>query len=135
MRFRPILMTGLAFVMGVAPMVIAHGASAKSQQALGTGVMGGMIAVVVLALLMVPVFFVAVQWAFNRAARQEHPVLSQAANVFLLADEAHRTQYGGLAANLRRALPNAACFAFTGTPIFVFISTTPSRPLPSPVTT
>ena len=71
MRFRPILMTGLAFVMGVAPMVIAHGASAKSQQALGTGVMGGMIAVVVLALLMVPVFFVAVQWAFNRAARQE----------------------------------------------------------------
>ena len=64
-------MTGLAFVMGVAPMVIAHGASAKSQQALGTGVMGGMIAVVVLALLMVPVFFVAVQWAFNRAARQE----------------------------------------------------------------
>jgi multidrug efflux pump len=71
MRFRPILMTGLAFVMGVAPMVIAHGASARSQQALGTGVMGGMIAVVVLALLMVPVFFVAVQWAFNRAARQE----------------------------------------------------------------
>jgi multidrug efflux pump len=52
-------------------MVIAHGASAKSQQALGTGVMGGMIAVVVLALLMVPVFFVAVQWAFNREARQE----------------------------------------------------------------
>jgi multidrug efflux pump len=79
MRFRPILMTGLAFVMGVAPMVIAHGASAKSQQALGTGVMGGMIAVVVLALLMVPVFFVAVQWAFNRAARQELREAAQAA--------------------------------------------------------
>lgn len=53
----------------------------------------------------------------TRAAREEHPVLSVASNIFVLADEAHRTQYGGLAANLRRALPNAACFAFTGTPI------------------
>ncbi len=61
LRFRPILMTGLAFVCGVVPMVIATGAGGKSQQALGTGVMGGMIAVVVLALLMVPVFFVVVQ--------------------------------------------------------------------------
>ena len=67
LRFRPILMTGLAFVCGVAPMVVAEGASAKSQQALGTGVMGGMIAVVILALLMVPVFFVAVQRAFSRS--------------------------------------------------------------------
>src|SRR5215813_5552623 len=61
LRFRPIVMTGLAFVFGVTPMVIAHGAGAASQQALGTGVMGGMIAVVILALLMVPVFFVSVQ--------------------------------------------------------------------------
>ena len=61
MRFRPILMTGLAFVCGVLPMVIATGAGGASQQALGTSVMGGMIAVVVLALLMVPVFFVVVQ--------------------------------------------------------------------------
>ncbi len=61
LRFRPILMTGLAFVCGVLPMVIAHGAGGKSQQAIGTSVMGGMIAVVVLALLMVPVFFVVVQ--------------------------------------------------------------------------
>jgi multidrug efflux pump len=61
LRFRPILMTGLAFVCGVLPMVIAHGAGGASQQALGTSVMGGMIAVVILALLMVPVFFVSVQ--------------------------------------------------------------------------
>ena len=61
LRFRPILMTGLAFVCGVLPMVIASGAGGASQQALGTGVMGGMIAVVILALLMVPVFFVSVQ--------------------------------------------------------------------------
>jgi multidrug efflux pump len=71
LRFRPILMTGFAFVCGVAPMVIATGASSKSQQALGTGVLGGMISVVVLALIMVPVFFVAVQKAFTRAARTE----------------------------------------------------------------
>jgi multidrug efflux pump len=62
-------MTGFAFVFGVAPMVIASGASGKSQQALGTGVMGGMIAVVVLALLMVPVFFVSVQKLFARRGK------------------------------------------------------------------
>jgi multidrug efflux pump len=54
-------MTGLAFVCGVLPMVIAQGAGGASQQALGSSVMGGMIAVVILALLMVPVFFVSVQ--------------------------------------------------------------------------
>jgi multidrug efflux pump len=69
LRFRPILMTGLAFVCGVLPMVIASGAGAKSQQALGTTVMGGMIAVVVLALLMVPVFFVAVTKLFSKRER------------------------------------------------------------------
>jgi multidrug efflux pump len=47
-------------------MVIASGASAKSQQALGTVVMGGMIAVVILALLMVPVFFTVVQRTFSK---------------------------------------------------------------------
>jgi multidrug efflux pump len=67
LRFRPILMTGFAFVFGVVPMVIASGASSKSQQALGTGVVGGMIAVVVLALIMVPAFFVVVQKVFTRA--------------------------------------------------------------------
>ncbi len=54
-------MTGLAFVCGVLPMAIATGAGAESQQALGTSVMGGMIAVIILALLLVPVFFVSVQ--------------------------------------------------------------------------
>ena len=71
LRFRPILMTGFAFVFGVAPMVVASGASAKSQQALGTGVMGGMISVVVLALIMVPVFFVVVQKVLARDRDEE----------------------------------------------------------------
>jgi multidrug efflux pump len=66
LRFRPILMTGLAFVCGVLPMVVASGAGGASQQALGSSVMGGMIAVVILALLMVPVFFVSVIRFFGR---------------------------------------------------------------------
>jgi multidrug efflux pump len=66
LRFRPILMTGFAFVCGVLPMVVAQGAGSLSQQALGTGVMGGMIAVAVLALLMVPVFFVFIQGLFSK---------------------------------------------------------------------
>lgn len=53
----------------------------------------------------------------KRAAREEHPVLSTASNIFALVDEAHRSQYGGLAANLRQALPNACLLGFTGTPI------------------
>jgi multidrug efflux pump len=76
LRLRPILMTGLAFVFGVAPMVIAHGASAKSQQALGTGVMGGMIAVVILALLMVPTFYVVVQRLVERSGRRPKPPIA-----------------------------------------------------------
>ncbi|SKA32055.1 multidrug efflux pump [Enhydrobacter aerosaccus] len=71
LRFRPILMTGFAFVCGVLPMAIATGAGGKSQQALGTSVMGGMIAVVVLALLMVPVFFVVVQRVLGRDRQKE----------------------------------------------------------------
>jgi multidrug efflux pump len=71
LRFRPILMTGLAFVCGVLPMVIASGAGGASQQALGSSVMGGMIAVVVLALLMVPVFFVSVMRFFGRDKEAE----------------------------------------------------------------
>ncbi|WP_108663060.1 efflux RND transporter permease subunit [Acuticoccus kandeliae] len=57
LRFRPILMTSLAFTMGVVPMAIATGASAASQNAIGINVVGGMIAATVLGLLFVPVFF------------------------------------------------------------------------------
>jgi type I restriction enzyme R subunit len=53
----------------------------------------------------------------GRMVKPKHPVLSEAENLFVLTDEAHRTQYGSLAANLRAALPNAVFFGFTGTPI------------------
>jgi multidrug efflux pump len=58
LRFRPILMTSLAFTLGVVPLAVATGASAASQNAIGTGVLGGMISATVLAVFFVPVFFV-----------------------------------------------------------------------------
>jgi len=57
LRFRPILMTSFAFILGVAPLVVAEGAGAAGQQALGTAVFGGMIASTMLAVFFVPVFF------------------------------------------------------------------------------
>ncbi|AFL54522.1 multidrug efflux pump [Sinorhizobium fredii] len=66
LRFRPILMTSLAFTLGVLPLAIATGASSGSQRAIGTGVMGGMISATVLAIFFVPVFFVFVMKLFGR---------------------------------------------------------------------
>lgn len=66
MRLRPILMTSLAFILGVLPLVISHGAGSGAQNAVGTGVMGGMFAATVLAIYFVPVFFVVVEHLFAR---------------------------------------------------------------------
>ncbi|NNS07198.1 multidrug efflux RND transporter permease AcrD [Erwinia sp. JH02] len=63
-RLRPILMTSLAFIFGVLPMVISNGAGSSSQHAVGTGVMGGMISATVLAIFFVPLFFVLVRRRF-----------------------------------------------------------------------
>lgn len=60
MRLRPILMTSLAFILGVLPLTISTGAGSGAQNAVGTGVMGGMITATILAIFFVPVFFVAV---------------------------------------------------------------------------
>ncbi len=72
LRFRPILMTSIAFVLGVTPLVISTGAGANGRHALGTGVMGGMIAATVLAIFLVPVFFVVIRRIFpGKAPRQQ----------------------------------------------------------------
>lgn len=60
LRFRPILMTSLAFILGVVPLAIATGASAASQRAVGIGVLGGMLAATPFAVIFVPTFFVVV---------------------------------------------------------------------------
>ena len=70
LRFRPIIMTSLAFILGVVPLVLANGAGAASQRAIGTGVMGGMITATVLGVLFVPLFFVVVRKLFKGSERQ-----------------------------------------------------------------
>ncbi|WJV55084.1 efflux RND transporter permease subunit [Prodigiosinella aquatilis] len=66
MRLRPILMTSLAFILGVLPLAISTGAGSGAQNAVGTGVMGGMITATILAIYFVPVFFVVVRRRFDK---------------------------------------------------------------------
>jgi multidrug efflux pump len=70
LRFRPIIMTSMAFILGVLPLVIAGGAGSASQRAIGTGVMGGMITASTLGVLFVPLFFVVVRKIFKGSERQ-----------------------------------------------------------------
>ena len=70
MRFRPILMTSMAFMLGVLPLAIANGAGSASQRAIGTGVIGGSLLGTVLAVFFVPVFFVVVRSVFKGSERQ-----------------------------------------------------------------
>jgi multidrug efflux pump len=69
-RFRPILMTSIAFTLGVLPLAISTGAGANGRRAIGTGVMGGMIAATVIAVFLVPVFFVVVRRIFPGRSRR-----------------------------------------------------------------
>ncbi|MEW5893553.1 MAG: efflux RND transporter permease subunit [Pseudomonadota bacterium] len=72
MRLRPIVMTSFAFILGVLPLAISSGAGAASRHAVGTGVIGGMIAATLLAIFLVPVFFVVVRRYFPaRPSREE----------------------------------------------------------------
>ena len=80
MRLRPILMTSLAFILGVLPLAISTGAGSGAQNAVGTGVMGGMVTATVLAIFFVPVFFVVVRRRFSKHKEElehGHPVEHQ----------------------------------------------------------
>ncbi|MFO0912346.1 MAG: multidrug efflux RND transporter permease subunit [Pirellulales bacterium] len=70
LRLRPILMTSFAFILGVVPLVRAHGAGAASQRSLGTAVVGGMLTSTVLAIFFVPLFYVVVQRAIEALSRR-----------------------------------------------------------------
>ncbi|RYY51864.1 MAG: multidrug efflux RND transporter permease subunit, partial [Comamonadaceae bacterium] len=72
MRLRPILMTSLAFILGVLPLVLGSGAGSGAQHALGTAVIGGMLSGTVLAIFFVPVFFVLVMGLFRRKPPAAH---------------------------------------------------------------
>ena len=71
LRFRPIVMTSIAFLLGVLPLLQATGAGAASQQSIGTGVFGGTVFATTLGLIMVPTFFVVVTMLFNPLGRRK----------------------------------------------------------------
>ena len=68
LRFRPIIMTSMAFIFGMVPLVVASGAGASSRQSIGTGVMGGMLAATFLAIFFVPLFYVGIRRLTQRRA-------------------------------------------------------------------
>jgi len=70
LRFRPIIMTSMAFILGVTPLFFASGAGSASQRAIGTGVLSGMLTATFLAVLFVPVFFLVVRRIFKGSERQ-----------------------------------------------------------------
>ncbi|KHS44392.1 MULTISPECIES: efflux RND transporter permease subunit [Novosphingobium] len=74
LRLRPIIMTSVAFIAGVIPLAFADGAGANGRQAIGTGVMGGMISATVLAIFLVPVFFVVVKGWVDRRKNKRPPL-------------------------------------------------------------
>jgi multidrug efflux pump len=79
-RLRPILMTSLAFVFGVMPLALSSGAGSGGQNAIGTGVIGGMLSATILAIFFVPVFFVATRKWFTGATAHHVPADSDGAN-------------------------------------------------------
>ncbi|MGJ7582211.1 efflux RND transporter permease subunit [Variovorax sp. RHLX14] len=89
LRFRPIIMTSLAFGLGVVPLVLASGAGSASQRAIGTGVLGGMITGTILAVFFVPVFFVVVRGLFKSSARQQEAERRHAEAAGIEMDKSH----------------------------------------------
>ncbi|KAF1053657.1 MAG: Multidrug efflux pump subunit AcrB [Burkholderia gladioli] len=89
LRLRPILMTSLAFILGVLPLAISNGAGSASQHAIGTGVIGGMLTATFLAIFMIPMFFVKVRSIFGGEKEDPDEALR------LAQEHAHRTQEGG----------------------------------------
>ncbi|TKB87228.1 MAG: hydrophobe/amphiphile efflux-1 family RND transporter, partial [Nitrospira sp.] len=73
LRFRPIVMTSMAFILGVVPLVIATGAGAASRNSIGTGVFGGMLAATFLAIFFVPLFFVLIRSLSRRLKKPTPP--------------------------------------------------------------
>ena len=107
LRFRPIIMTSLAFGLGVLPLVLSSGAGAASQRAIGTGVLGGILVGTTLAVFFVPIFFVVVRGIFKGSARQRARAAEHASEAGITADTAQHyveDAESGLSDEARRAL-------------------------------
>ena len=87
LRFRPIVMTSMAFTLGALPLALSTGAGSASQRVIGTGVMGGILTGTTLAVVFVPVFFVVVRGLFKGSARQHEVHAAQAAHMGVHNDE------------------------------------------------
>ena len=87
LRFRPIVMTSMAFTLGVLPLALSTGAGSASQRVIGTGVMGGILTGTTLAVIFVPIFFVVVRGLFKGSARQHDVHAAQAAHMGVHKDE------------------------------------------------
>ena len=111
LRFRPIIMTSLAFTLGVVPLATSSGAGAASQRAIGTGVIGGIVVGTLLAVFFVPIFFVVVRRLFKTSAREQERFAEHAAQSGITA-EAARHYVDDAESNLseedRRALHEGA---------------------------
>ncbi len=102
-RFRPILMTSLAFILGVLPLVLATGAGAEMRRSLGTAVFSGMIGVTAFGVLLTPVFFFVLEWLGSRRGAGAAPVPRPAA----AADGVGGGRSGSAAATVSRRAESA----------------------------
>jgi HAE1 family hydrophobic/amphiphilic exporter-1 len=105
LRFRPILMTSFAFVLGIWPLVNATGAGAASRRSLGTAVFGGMLAATVLAVFFVPVFFVVMQGLSELRRRAGAPAPAAPVAVEGHADAASPGGFDGVSSHPPRPIP------------------------------
>ncbi|MBL0124481.1 MAG: multidrug efflux RND transporter permease subunit [Betaproteobacteria bacterium] len=85
LRFRPILMTSLAFILGVAPLAFSSGAGAGARHSVGTGVMGGMLAATFLAIFFVPLFYKVITDRKLNESRSEEDIRTEASHAHALA--------------------------------------------------
>ncbi|MCB2024072.1 MAG: efflux RND transporter permease subunit [Ottowia sp.] len=111
LRFRPIVMTSLAFSLGVLPLAVATGAGSASQRAIGTGVMGGILVGTTLAVFFVPIFFVVVRRIFKPGQREQersHLHAEHAGITAASADAYVSAAEQGLSDDERRALHQGA---------------------------
>ena len=100
-RFRPILMTSFAFILGVAPLVVASGAGASARKSIGITVFSGMIASTCLAVLFVPSLFVVVQRFEEWRAARKHPRIQRRNSRPMTAECGDQSQFGRRTSMLR----------------------------------